>query len=240
MSAVLFINQDHRNPPGILAGCFTAHGYDVEQFNVVPHGGDPRAPVTFPDPRRYDAIVALGADFSVTDPGIGPWLGKEMVMLRAAHDHQIPVLGVCFGSQVLALALDGTVSRARLPEIGWHEVETDEPQVIEAGPWFCWHEDGWTAPPGARVLARNRSGPQAFALGTSLGVQFHPEASVLLVASWLSHDHKEVTRIGIDGETLISQTRQHDEAAASRAGRLVDAFLERRHLFPERLYPACR
>lgn len=234
----LFIEHDHRNPPGILARCFAGHGYDTERFTVVPEGRDPGAPVAFPGPLRYDAIVALGADFSVTDPGIGPWLGQETAMLRAAHDHQVPVLGVCFGSQVLALALGGTVGKARLPEIGWHEMQAEDPQLIEPGPWFCWHEDGWTAPPGARVLARNRSGPQAFALGNSLGVQFHPEASVLLVASWLSHDHKEVTRLGIDGDALIAETRRHEEAAAGRAGRLADAFLERRHLFPERLHRA--
>jgi GMP synthase-like glutamine amidotransferase len=234
MPTVLFVRHDYPNPAGILAGCFTRRGWDVEEFTVVPKGGDPSAPVRFPVRRQFGAIVALGSDYSVNDAGVGPWLGKEMAFLLAAHLAGIPVLGICFGSQVLSLALDGHVARLRLPVIGWAEVDTDEPGVIEPGPWFSWREDGWTTPPGARVLAANRSGPQAFGIGHSLGVAFHPEATRLLVAEWLTHD-----RLGLDGEALIRETALYEEAAAARADRLVGALLGERHRFAERL-PAAR
>jgi GMP synthase-like glutamine amidotransferase len=227
---VLFIEHDHRNPPGLLPGSFARHGYDAEQFLVVPESrrDDPGVRVTFPDPRQYDAVVPLGADWSTSDIRLTTWLLPELLLLRAAHQARIPVLGVCFGSQLLALALGGTVGKAARPEIGWHPVEASDPR-IEPGPWFQWHYDCWCPPPGARVLARNKTGPQAFSMGTALGVQFHPEVTLTVVKEWLEGGgHEEVTRLGLDAGSLLEQTRLHEETAAARADHLVDGLLGQR------------
>ena len=77
----------------------------------------------------------------------------------------------------MAHALGGTVERARQPEIGWHEVVSDVPEVIAEGPWMQWHYDVVTVPGHATELARSAVGPQAWQLGRNFCTQFHPEAT---------------------------------------------------------------
>ncbi len=65
------------------------------------------------------------------------------------------MLGICFGSQLLARALGGEAMRGRRPEIGWVSIHTDDPELIAEGPWLEWHYDTFT--PAAR---REAAGPQ--------------------------------------------------------------------------------
>ena len=82
---------------------------------------------------------------------------------RDAHTaHGVPIYGICYGNQIMAHALGGTVERAREPEIGWHQIVSDVPEVISEGPWMQWHYDVVTVPPGAEELARSAVGPQAW------------------------------------------------------------------------------
>jgi GMP synthase (glutamine-hydrolysing) len=137
-----------------------------------------------PDPAPYGGILVTGSLSSVTRPE--PWMDTLGAWLLRAAERR-PVLGVCFGHQLLGRALGGAVERhPRGPEVGTVEVElTDAGRcdpllaglparlaVQEA------HEDHVShAPPGAVVLARTAHTPvQAFAHGPRLrAVQFHPE-----------------------------------------------------------------
>jgi GMP synthase-like glutamine amidotransferase len=227
----LFVQHDSANPAGLLAGLFTRRGYDVRLFPARRAYGDGYGDGSrrFPDPAGYDVIVVLGSDWSVNDPRVRPWLLPELDFLREAHAAGIPVLGVCFGGQALALALGGVVRPARRPEIGWHRLRhyagLGHDLIRDQGPWFCWHSDQFIPPPGARVLAHTTAGPHAFAAGTSWGVQFHPEASAELIRSWLDGDGGgEAARLGLDPAELIPDARLA-AAAARRADRLVGSFL---------------
>src|SRR5262245_50600371 len=123
---VLFVQHDHVSPVGAVGEAFAGRGYDVEEFGVVPAARltSPDVDADFPDPTRYDAIVPMGAPWSVYDHGaIGSWLAAELAMLRRADEHGVPVLGICFGGQALAAALGGRVERAPAPELGWTVVQ---------------------------------------------------------------------------------------------------------------------
>ena len=98
------------------------------------------------------------------------------------------MLGVCFGGQLLATALGGSVTRSLHPEVGWHEVRSDTPDLVPGGPWFQWHFDRFTPPPNARLVARNDRAAQAFTHGRALGLQFHPEVDEALVQRWIAED----------------------------------------------------
>ena len=98
------------------------------------------------------------------------------------------MLGLCFGGEVLSAVLGGRVERAPAPELGWREIETDDPVAIPAGPWLEWHYERFTTPPGAIEVARTADAVQAFRLGPHLGVQFHPESTVEIVAGWADMD----------------------------------------------------
>lgn len=227
---VLVVQQDHVSPPGPVGEAFAARGYDLEEFLVVPaeRFADPGVDVAFPDPTRYDAVVPMGAPWSVTSEHITGWVTAELELLRRAHAAGVPVLGICFGGQALAAALGGGVERAARAEIGWVTVETDDPGLVPAGPWFQWHEDRWTAPPGAREIARTPVAPQAFVVGRSLAVQFHPELTPSQLEGWLGNGGEAyLASRGLDAAELLALTRAQAPAAAARAGALVAAFLDR-------------
>jgi GMP synthase-like glutamine amidotransferase len=228
---VLFVQQDHVSPVGPVGEAFADRGYDVAEFLVVPADRfeSPDVAVAFPDPLGYDAIVPMGARWSVNDHGvIGTWLADEIAMLRRADEHGVPVLGICFGGQALAEAHGGRVERARASEIGWTRIETDDASFVEPGPWFHWHHDRWVMPPGAVEIARTAVAPQAFVLRRNLAVQFHPELTAAQLEAWLGNGGQDyLQQRGRDPAALLAETRRHGGEAAGRTRRLVDRFLDR-------------
>jgi GMP synthase-like glutamine amidotransferase len=204
---LLVVEQQADAPAGLVGEWAIERGARVD---VV------RAPelAAWPDPRSADAIVALGSDRSV-HASTDPWIAEQLAFLRAAHDADVPVLGICFGGQALAAALGGTVSAAPRTEIGWIDVAGDDGY---GGSWFTWHEDAFTVPPGAVELARAASGPQAFALGRSVGLQYHPEVTAAIVDDWLATGGDVVP----DPEPLRRETARRARGARERAFALFD------------------
>jgi GMP synthase-like glutamine amidotransferase len=227
---VLFVQQDHVSDPGPVGEAFADRGYEVDLLLVVPaeRFSRPDVQVDFPDPARYDAIVPMGAPWSVYDEqAIGSWISGELALLRAADAAGVPVLGICFGGQALAAALGGAVHRAPTGELGWVTVQTDDPGLVEAGPWFQWHEDRWSPPPGAVEIARTDAAPQAFVLRRNLAVQFHPELTPQQLSGWLDNGGTAyLTARGLDARDLHEQTVRGAEQAAGRSRRLVHRFLD--------------
>jgi GMP synthase-like glutamine amidotransferase len=209
---VLLVEQQPDAPAGLVGEWAIERGATLD---VV------RAPELdqWPDPRSFDAVVALGSDRSV-HASRDPWIGAQLGFLRAAHEAEVPVLGICFGGQALAAALGGTVGRAPRTEIGWVEVDGDDGY---GGRWFTWHEDAFTVPPAATELARASSGPQAFALGRSVGLQYHPEVTPAIVDDWLTGGGGVVP----DPEPLRRETARRAQDARDRAFALCDRIAER-------------
>jgi GMP synthase-like glutamine amidotransferase len=234
---VLLIQHDHICTPGYVGERLTDRGFDLVLHQVVREDRflSPDVEIEFPDPTDFDAIVPMGAPWSVYDhQAIGTWVPAELKMLRAAHDHQVPVLGICFGGQMLAAAHGGSVSRSAAPEIGWVEVDSDDESLVLSGLWFQWHYDQWQLPNAAQEVARNPSSSQAFVLGRNLAVQFHPEMTSEILASWIATGGaEEITRFGIKLDDLVRQTADQDATNRERAHRLVDQFLDRVAARPE-------
>ncbi len=228
---VLFIEQDHVSPPGPIGEAFSERGYDVTELVVVPKESfaTPNVPVVFPDPATFDAIVPMGAPWSVYDEAsIGNWIGSELEFLRAADSAGVPVLGICFGAQALAATHGGVVSKASEPEIGWYAIESDDHAIVGPGPWFQWHYDCFSAPPEATVLARTTRATQAFTLRRNLGVQFHPELTPAMLVGWLDNGgDRALERAGISVDEVVIRTRAEATDASQRARRLVHSFLDR-------------
>jgi GMP synthase-like glutamine amidotransferase len=225
---VLFVQQDHASPVGPIGERFAEHGYDVEELLVVPADRfhDPGVDVEFPDPTHYDVIVPMGAAWSVYDAETIAWVKDELAFLRTAHEAGVSVLGICFGGQALAAALGGSVLPAPEREVGWYVVDTDEPGLVEPGPWFEWHHDRWTPPPGARTIARTGVADQAFVIGRSLAVQFHPELTAAMLVGWLENGGTAYLEAhGLEPEEMIARTDEEEAQAAARGRRLVDRFL---------------
>ena len=224
---VLFLYNDPTAPEGLLGEVFAESGFGVSTFSVVPpdRPDDPVLDVIFPDPLDYDVIVPLGARWAVYDERV-PWIAGESAMVRRALDAGVGVLGVCFGGQLLAHALGGTVARSPAPEIGWREVSSANPHLVPPGPWFQWHFDRFTTPPGGIEVARNGDATQAFVQGTAVGLQFHPEVDTALVQQWIDEDHGgDMTQLGLDADDMRARTAELAGDAAHRLRLLVAGFL---------------
>ena len=216
---VLVIGNEADHDSGFVGDALRDLGASLVPLLREDHAG-------WPDLDGIDLVVSLGSSWSVYRPEVATSVEAEAALLRTAHDRGTPILGICFGSQVLAHALGGSVERAPLPEIGWYGV-TPLPVadgLIDAGPWFQWHSDRWTAPDGAEVLAVSPVGNQAFRFGRSTAVQFHPELNPLILDRWLdSLGRAEVAALGLDADALRHQTDREHDAAQVRAAQFVEA-----------------
>lgn len=180
--------------------------FEVRQLSL----GEP-----LPDrPDTYDAVWMTGSPLSVTQAE--PWMLAAAEFLRMAGQREVPVLGVCFGHQLLALAHGGAVSKnPKGREIGTVEVDltgdgTEDflfagvPQRIAVQ---ATHEDEvQRLPPGATLLASNAMSPvQAMAIGPHVrGVQFHPEFSTAVMRSTIE---ARAEKLGARAPVLLQGVR---------------------------------
>lgn len=151
-----------------------------------------------------------------------------MATVQQAVAAGVGVLGVCFGGQLVAHALGGSVQRSSAPEIGWHDVHSLDTDLMPHGPWFQWHFDCFTPPPGATEIARNDRASQAFVHGRAMGLQFHPELDQALLERWIADDRdRDVERLGLRNEDLRARTAAEVDDAARRLRQLVRGFLDK-------------
>ena len=226
---LLVIQHDHASPLGPVAERFAARGYEPTLHLVVPQERfhDPGVVTRFPNFEDFDAVVLMGAPWSAYDEVVASWVVPEKECIRRADEAGVPVLGICFGGQLLADALGGAVVPSDRPEIGWTDVAGDD-DIVPSGRWFQWHYDRWEMPPAAREIARNEAASQAFVLRQHLAVQFHPELTASQLAGWLGNGGAtKADAAGIDAEKLVDATRITEAEARERAHRLVDGFLDR-------------
>ena len=180
----------------------------------------------------FDLLVMLGSDWSTYWEHVRDQVERESALVREASVRDLPTLGICYGSQLMAQALGGSVQPAARTEIGWFAIDSLDERLAPPGPWFEFHVDAFTAPPGATVLASSPAGPQAFRVGRMLGWQFHPEVSPAIVRRWGAGSRDQAERAGVDLEQLYRQTDAECVTARQRTHDLVDAFLDLLALAP--------
>ncbi len=148
-------------------------------------------------PTDFSGLVFMGGPMSVNDPL--PWIEPELNLIRRAVAASIPVLGHCLGGQLISKALGGSVTRNRVREIGWYEVEAT-PAASTA--WFAdlparfrmfhWHDETFSLPAGATQLLRNpHCEQQAFSIGNTLALQCHIEMTEAMVRKWVASAPEE-------------------------------------------------
>lgn len=219
MPTILALTHGAIERPGLLHTAAVERGFHVELSRVDQVD-------RIPDPGDFDAVFVLGANESVYDERIG-WISPERATLQRAISLDVPVLGVCFGGQLLAQALGGQVAAAETQELGWLQLSTEDEQLVSAGPWLSWHGDVFTIPPGARQVAWSDRCPHAFSAGSHLGLQFHPEVTPELLEIWLDDADEHGVGVGPQRETLLADAWRFEFDSAGRARALLDQFLQR-------------
>lgn len=161
---------------------------DVPQRCVDVLDGHP-----LPDPSTLAGAVVMGGPMSVNDTDRYPDLAREKAWIEQALFHELPLLGVCLGSQLIAHVLGASVTPAPAAEIGWGPVTVLAADDRLVGPLapetsvLHWHGEQFELPTGATLLARSQQTPcQAFRHGCAWGLLFHLEADEPLITRWLA------------------------------------------------------
>jgi len=215
----LILQHEAATPPGLMTAWLHEQSADVRTLRIDEDD-------TVPDPRDYDLIVSLGSEFAAFDDAI-PFVPREARLFERALQTDVPILGLCFGGQLLARVLGAKLYRSEQSEIGWLPVQTRDPDLVSSGPWFQWHFDTFTAPPGATIKAETDVGPQAFVSGRSLGLQFHPEVTPEIMDEWVRVYPHELEAEGVDPGGLLRETRHRAADARRSTWRLLDRFRDR-------------
>jgi GMP synthase (glutamine-hydrolysing) len=141
---------------------------------------------------NYNAVIVMGGPMSANDDL--PGLHDESRLIERALKDDVPLLGVCLGSQLIARALGARVYRNAELEIGWEPVwltDAARDDAIFKGmaspeTFFHWHGETFDLPSGAEWLAYSeKCRHQAYRYGKRVyGIQFHPEITAEMIEDW--------------------------------------------------------
>jgi len=178
-------------------------------------------------------VIAGGMDGSMIAPERWPWLMEEAAWARKLVDESRPVLGLCLGAQIIALAHGGRGGPRPdgMMELGFCPIEaTEEGRELFRGLDHIYqaHYEGITdLPEDAELLATSAAFPvQAYRLGSAIGLQGHPDARGQDIADWFGDNETELTRPGIQplAEQLV-MARRYEASIQDWTERFLTAWI---------------
>lgn len=233
MAKVLVFQHVAAEPLGTLDALIRRRGHRIRFINF---DRDPEAEVSV---TRYDGLIILGGPMMVSDRHRLSHLKTEIRAIEKALQAEMPILGICLGSQLLAHTLGAEVQPIPQPEIGWYPLlptaDAASDPVLAAlngpTPMFQWHSQGFTLPAGATPLASSSGWPhQAFRYANAWGFQFHLEMEYALVQRWLGmpayRAEVEATE-GCSVAGIEADTQRHMGQLNALAHAVFNPFLDR-------------
>jgi GMP synthase (glutamine-hydrolysing) len=191
MSNVLLIQNTTSEGSGYLGKLLANDGFDITSVNAK-HEKIPE--------KRFSLVVILGAPQSANDDLL--YLRQEQKLIKNYVQNDLPVLGICLGSQLIAKTFGAKVYKGPKKEIGfYHDLMIPNNSKLFHGfknPFtvFHWHGDTFDLPIGATqlVLSENYSN-QAFQYKSAIGLQFHLEVNEQMVNLWLDKTEEKLREI---------------------------------------------
>lgn len=215
---------------GIVRDALEAAGCVV----IARNPGDAEA---LPAAHEIAGVVTLGGRQSATQVAQDPFLTAEVGLLRDAVEQGVPVMGMCLGAQLLAVAAGGSVSYAGHMNAGWPELSVlpaaaEDPMFAAFParlPVLKWHEDIIEMPPQAVELGTTPGrGAALFRVGPcAWGSQAHLELTPsMLIEGWTADpaDIAEIEGAGHPIEEFRAQSRSHLVAQMAAARPMFTAF----------------
>jgi GMP synthase (glutamine-hydrolysing) len=211
---------------GLFEDLVEQRGDRLERWITVNGGTGPDAPSS------YDAVMVFGGAMHPDQDAEHPWLADETAFLRETVDREVPLLGVCLGSQLIARAAGAWIGPSEASEVGWTSVEVNAagqadpvlgvlPGRVTA---FQWHHYTFELPPGAVLLAESSVALQAYRLGErTWAIQFHAEVTRHMLDAWFAQGAdqlpKPVAELRAETDALLGTWNEHGR-------RLCSAFLD--------------
>ncbi|ABY23408.1 GMP synthase (glutamine-hydrolyzing) [Renibacterium salmoninarum ATCC 33209] len=208
MAYVLILKHVSVEGPGLIATALTNAGVEYRIRNLLSEN----QPI-LPALTELCGVVLMGGPMDASDVESFPALGLEQQLVRNAVAAKIPVLGVCLGHQIIALALGARIDYRATRKIGVAPVQaTGEFSALDGIDVVHWHTDNASLPDGATKLASTSGcSNQAFRLGSALGMQFHLELSQPLLEDWLDSGMAADLLPGTGAEFLADFARQESQ-----------------------------
>lgn len=211
---VLVVLHDVDDNLGELASPLAEAGLRIVTWDVE---RDPDGAPALDALDRFSGIVSLGAYAGVPDEPQHPWMSHEKRVLEYAIETGMPVLGLCFGSQLLAAAAGAAFRPSPVPELGWTsarltpEAAADPvvaPLAVSAARGasgadevevFHYHFDSYELPEDAVLLAETDGIIEAYRVGNAAwGLQFHLEVGLATQLAWIAGGRQVYAREGVD------------------------------------------
>jgi GMP synthase (glutamine-hydrolysing) len=188
MKRIMVIQHESYEALGTWGPILREHGKRVRFVNFERH------PDAQPQLDRYDGVILLGGYMGVYESDKYSHLKVELKLIEEALKRELPVLGICLGSQILASVLGASVRRHTDREMGWYDLELTEAGQVDpvighfrrVEKVFQSHGDIFDVPSSAVHLARSAiCEGQAFRYGTNVyGLQFHLEVNRAIINDW--------------------------------------------------------
>jgi GMP synthase (glutamine-hydrolysing) len=225
MPRVLVVQHESGTGAGSFGEWLSLAG--VELLVRHPYAGDELGPVT-----SYDGVLVLGGAMAPDEDERCPWLPAVRQLMAEAVAASVPLVGICLGAQLLALACGGAVRRGvHGPELGVLDLALGaaaDSDLLFAGVGspaavVQWHWEEISAlPAGATLIAGSHLyANQVFRLGDrAWGVQGHPEVTAEIAAQWAREDSPLLIAAGRAPDELVAEVRHH-EAGLARTWRPV-------------------
>lgn len=214
---VLVVEHDASCPPALVGGWLEEAGCALETCR--PHAGDA---VPQPDTwAAYAGVLVLGGEMGAGDDATHAWLAPVRAGIEVAVRAQVPLLGICLGHQLTAMALGGTVApnprgqTVGLRPVGWTEAAADDAWTGEHTGLersIHWNNDVVVELPStATVLARTAGGePQVVRYGPrAWGIQSHPEVDVQVLRGWVAGEREDEAPRSFDPHAVIAEVERH-------------------------------
>ncbi|HEY5736576.1 MAG TPA: type 1 glutamine amidotransferase [Nitrosopumilus sp.] len=191
MSDVLLVQNTRIEGSGYLGELLRKDGFEITSVNAKHE--------KLPD-KDFSLVVILGAPESANDDL--PYLRAEQQLIRNSVEKDIPVLGICLGSQLIAKTFGAKVFSGPKKEIGFYNdlqisnnseffTGFDNPFTV-----FHWHGDTFDLPEGAiRLASSEHYLNQAFQYKSAVGLQFHLEVNEDMVNLWLDNAEEKLQKI---------------------------------------------
>lgn len=172
-----------------------------------------------------DLIVSLGSPVSVYRTDVD-WVAHERRILSSSIARGTPVLGICFGAQMIASVIGGSMTAIGRSYVGWLENDAVAAAVWR-GPWFRFHKDQCQLPASAEMLARSQGIIQAFQYRSAIGLQFHPEMDAAIVEELVPSMRRDFGMSAAETDTVLADTRSKVDAISTAREALFDEVLRR-------------